>query len=217
MRNTTALRFITGAGFGVGIARKVHPLRDPEGHDDANKKVDDKDDKDDKKQPFKAKIVDDKDDPVEQAKAAQAALEESRKLSSWLIAEANWKLGIEQDKTKTDEDRALEAKVAEAAQELVVAATTPLLERIEKMQGQLVDAAITGELAARQLTIKDVQGAYDTLDRTKFLGEDGTVKADLVKSWAASFSAGEKKRPPRTGGSGSGNDRGFGRYLDKTT
>lgn len=217
MRNTTALRFITGAGFGVGIARKVHPRRDPEGHPNGGAGGDGG--------APKPKVLTDAEAAelkIQQAKdEAAAAVKTAQDQAAWLVAEQAHQLKLAQDATKTqeekDRDAKIEAAVAEVLPTRVAEATAPLLTQIDTLRLALVDKSIDAELAGRQLSRDKVSGIIATLDMKKFLKEDGSVNEEVVKSWASGLTAATETRPPRGNRSNVGldDDRGFGRYLKK--
>lgn len=218
MRSTTALKFIVGAGIGVGFgrpvqsARRLHPMRDPEGHP----KKDD-DDKDDKDKP-KPRVISD-----EQAarEAAEQAAADAKSQADWLIAEANWKLAQEQEKGKSEEQKKFDGLVATAVAEQLPAklaeATVPLHDQIADLQGKLITKTFDAELALKGIKREQVEGVLSTLDMTKFLSEDGSVNEGVVKTCVAGLSASSETRPPRGNRATNdlSDDRGFGRYLKK--
>ena len=220
MRSTTALKFIVGAGIGVGFgrpvqsARRLHPLRDPEGHDNKKTGEDDKD----KKDPPKPRILSDEEAALE---AANQAAADAKAQADWLIAEANWKLTQEQEKGKTEEQRQFDARVATAVAEQLPAkiteATVPLHDRIADLQDKLITKTFDAELAEKGIKRDQVKGVLGTLDMTKFLNEDGSVNEEVVKSCVAGLSASSETRPPRGNRAANvlNDDRGFGRYLNK--
>lgn len=204
---------------------RAHPLREPNKHSQRREpeitEEEEEEEEEEENQPSgKKRKKAPANETAEQksAREAQESLAKTRREAEWLIAEMNWKLEQEQDKNLTAEQREQKRLIREGSSDAVAAATVPLLTQIAKMQGQLVDTAISHALEINNLTVKDVEVAVSTLDKSKFLDEDGTVKTELVKSWADSLGSAGTKLPPRSktgnkASTGSGGN-GFGRYLE---
>jgi hypothetical protein len=214
MRKTTALRFIVGAGYGVGFgrptqsARRLHPRRDEGGHEGGKPEGEGGKSK-------KPVIVPDDDEPKTFSEEHVKKIQDT---AAWLYAEQQHKLKLEQDKNKTDADREFDRRVEEKAKELASEGSVELLTRISDLQIDRVTDLIDAHLDAKRIDKKKVETVLATLDKEKFLNEDGSVNKDLVKRWADGLTAEQQSRPPRNGkssGSFDSNDRGFGKYLDK--
>lgn len=213
MRKTTAFKFVVGAGYGLGFggrptqsARRLHPMRDPEGHP---KKDDDEEPKTKKKPVI---VPDDEDEPKTFSEDHVKKIQDT---AAWLYAEQQHKLKLEQDKNKSEADREFDRRVEEKAKELSSEGNVELLTRISDLQIGRVDDLIEAHLDAKRIDKKKVETVLATLDKEKFLNEDGSVNKDLVKKWAEGLTSDQQSRPPRNGKSASGsNDKGFGRYLD---
>lgn len=198
---------------------RAHPTRDPEGH--SKKKpvptiTDDDDDDDDNKPP--AKKAPAGETPEQKvAREAQEQLAETRNLSAWLLAERDHQLHELEEKHLTAEEKEQRRMIREGSSEAVASATAPLLQQIAKMRSDAVDGAIESALAENNLKPADVEHVIATLDKSKFLDEDGSVKRDFVKQWAGTLGSASTKLPPRTKNhkvtSGSAGN-GFGRYLE---
>lgn len=173
-----------------------------------------------KKPPFKVEIVPD-DDPNkkddETPEQLRARLEESTKttdLAKWLLAESQFNSNQLLEKNKTEAEREFDRKVQEAVAAQVIEATTPLHEALAKKNDMIVDMSINLELARVQIDPAKVKSVIDTLDRTKLLNDDGSVKEEAVKSLVSGLAAPSNSKPPRTTGTAAApGDRGFGRYA----
>jgi len=108
--------------------------------------------------------------------------------------------------TKTAVDTAVSAKVVEL--------TDHYETRISALQGQIVDATIDAALGRVNRKRDEFKTVLETLDKQRFLGEDGAVKTDAVAKWASELAGSSSSKPPRSTSSSSGSDRGFGRYLN---
>ncbi|AON97463.1 scaffolding protein [Rhodococcus phage ChewyVIII] len=163
---------------------------------------------------------------AEQAQAlyleSQEKLDEANQnaqLATYIAAENAWKLEQAQLANRTEDEKKFDEAVAAALPDKIAAAvaeaTTPLHEKIEKMQLENVDSAISLALSNAKIDPKSVASVIAKLDKPSFLNEDGTVKAEDVKALVTGFSAPGDTRPPRTGGLAATNDRGFGQYASK--
>ena len=163
---------------------------------------------------------------AEQAQAlyleSQEKLDEANQnaqLATYLAAENAWKLEQVQLANRTEDEKKFDEAVAAALPDKVAAAvadaTTALHEKIEKMQLENVDSAISLALSSAKIDPKSVASVIAKLDKPSFLNEDGTVKAEDVKTLVSGFAAPSAARPPRTGATIDSTDTGFGRYLKK--
>ena len=219
MRKTTAFKFIVGAGYGLGFggrpaqsARRLHPRRDDDGHGNEGGNGGEGGGK-----PLKNKPVIVPDDEDEPKTYSEDHVKKIQDTAAWLYAEQQHKLKLEQDKNKTDADREFDRRVEEKAKELASEGSVELLTRISDLQVARVEDLIDAHLDAKRIDKKKVETVLVTLDKAKFLNEDGSVNKDLVKKWADGLTSDQQSRPPRNGKSGGASDpsnRGFGKYLD---
>lgn len=153
--------------------------------------------------------------------ALQLATENETKANTavWIAAENQWKLDQKNEATKTDDEKKFDAAVKAAADTAVAAQIATArqgdLDKIAALQLASVDSAITSALVTAQIDPKKVEGVLAKLDKKSFLGEDGTVKAEDVKTLVAGMSSTTTSRPPRTGGLANPNDRSIARYATK--
>ena len=120
----------------------------------------------------------------------------------------------------SDDEKARAAETKTAVDSAVSAKEVELTDHygtiISGLQAQIVDAHIDAALGTRGRKRDEFKTVLETLDKDRFLGEDGLVKTDAVAKWASELAGSSNSRPPRgTGSTGSGSDRGFGRYLNK--
>lgn len=88
---------------------------------------------------------------------------------------------------------------------------------LDELRVQIVDAAISRELDTAGLKRQNVTDLLAALDHTKFIREDGTVNVSRVEKAIGAIARGsavENRPPPRS--SGHAQNRGFGRYLERT-
>lgn len=150
---------------------------------------------------------------AEKSKNATAAVKEAEKRAK----AAEDALEAEKLKGATEAEKAFAATLKEKVKEAVDAKEVELTDhyatQLEALQAQIIDATIDGVLAGSRIEKKDVTDLLATLDNRKFIGEDGTVKVEVIKKALSSLKVSSDKKPPRTGSVGSSGDRGFGKYA----
>lgn len=167
----------------------------------------------------KTEIVDDDDGDKDKTKAELAQERKDKKLLSWLNAEKDHLLEAERDKNRTADEKAVakqvKEQVAAAVQAKEVEITDAYEEQLSGLRKQIIDTSIDSVLAESGIKRDDVKDLLETLDITKFIGDDGLVKVDSVKKALGSLTVATNSRPPRSGGSSrvSSDNRGMGRYL----
>lgn len=216
MRNTSPIRFVLGAGYGVGPVAprqritRVHPRRDESGHGGEGGKT----------PPGQDGETPPADETPEQkaVREAQEQVAKTKSVSEWLVAEAQHKAEQARQAGLSEEQRASETQfqtaVATAVEEKKLEIAAEYIGQIDNLQNQLVDALIGGTLGAKGLEVKQFETVLGKLDKAAFIGEDGAVNVADVTKFADELAGAATKRPPRTGGPRvSGDDRGFGKYL----
>ncbi|WGH22035.1 scaffolding protein [Gordonia phage MerCougar] len=193
-------------------AGRAIPRRDPDPNEHGGKKTDDDPDNPDD-DPSK-KTDDDPDDdpqPVDVTKTQAYKDEKARADKAERELNALKRKGMSQDEqARADElDTAVKTAVSEKETEL----TDHYEGRIAVLQGQIIEGAIDNVFAAGGLQRKDYEDVIATLDKTKFVKDDGTVDREKVTKALSPITRAATSRPPRTTSGRSTGDRGFGRYL----
>ncbi|UTN91391.1 scaffolding protein [Gordonia phage Outis] len=193
-------------------AGRAIPRRDPDPNEHIGKKTDDDPDNPDD-DPSK-KTDDDPDDdpqPVDVTKTQAYKDEKARADKAERELNALKRKGMSQDEqARADElDTAVRTAVSEKETEL----TDHYEGRIAVLQGQIIEGAIDNVFAAGGLQRKDYEDVIATLDKTKFVKDDGTVDREKVTKALSPITRAATSRPPRTTSGRSTGDRGFGRYL----
>ncbi len=154
------------------------------------------------------------------AKAAAKALKDAEKRA----ADAEAALEEERNKTRTDDEKAAAESRKQAVTEAVTAKEVELSDhyetRLAAYRDDIIDGVIDTALATAGRERKEYETVIATLDKQKFVDDDGNVKKDEVARWATELTGPSSSRPPRTAGTTRANlsdNRGFGRYLTDQT
>jgi len=162
---------------------------------------------------------------VKDAKKAAADAKKAQQAAEKKAAEAEKLLDEERSKTLSEDQRNVAAERKKAVEDAVGAKEVELTDHYETQlsayRGEIIDGIIEAGLAKAGRDPKDFATILSALDKKKFLDDDGGVKKDEVRKWAAelagSGSGSTSGRPPRTGSTRTSETEnlGFGRYLSQ--
>ncbi|QXN73335.1 scaffolding protein [Gordonia phage Bonum] len=186
-------------------AGRVIPRRDPDGHendgDNGGNDNDGNDNDGDDNDPQPIDVTQTQAYKDEKARADKA----ERELNTLK------RKGMSQDEqARADE---LDAAVNTAVSAKEVELTDHYEGRIAALQEQIIETAIDNVFASGGLQRKDYDDVIATLDKTKFVKDDGSVDREKVTKALSPITRAATSRPPRTTSGRSTGDRGFGRYL----
>ncbi len=199
--------------FGGG---RAHPRREGEHTDPpANETAEQKAAREKSEADAKAKTA--ADAKAKEAADAKKAATAEKKRADDLQAE----LDAERAKHLSDDEKTRAAEVKSKIDNAVSAKEVELTDHftaiISDLQTEIIDATIDNAFATAGKDKKNFETVLGTLDRSRFIGEDGKVKKDDVTKWATELAGATQtysSRPPRTGGGlGQRKDRGFGQFA----
>ncbi|QAU07273.1 scaffolding protein [Gordonia phage NosilaM] len=195
-------------------AGRAIPRRDPDPNEHGGKDPKDKDDPDkDNPDDDPSKKTDDDDDPKPIDVTQTQAYKDEKARADKAERELNTlkRKGMSQDEqARADE---LDAAVNTAVSAKEVELTDHYEGRIAALQEQIIETAIDNVFASGGLQRKDYDDVIATLDKTKFVKDDGSVDREKVTKALSPITRAATSRPPRTTSGRSTGDRGFGRYL----
>lgn len=223
MRNTIISKNIAAPALDPFARRtrptRMHPRRDPEGHNNPGGNGNETPEEKALREQQEARANETAE--ARAAREAQEALSEGRNLADWLIAEANFRLEQQQAAGRTAEQQqaheAQQAAINAAVEAARVEQAAAFTAQIEGLNNQIIDGIINGELGKTGRSADSYKVVLATLDKKRFVGDDGAVKKDEVVKWATELAGTNSSRPPRTGGGREGGtrDRGFGHLLEQ--